>query len=123
MGVALQACTLPGSSGVAREIAEGTMELGLGIHGEPGAHTAKTTSADEVVETLMTSIFAQNEKIGKLSEGSNVALMVNSLGATPLMELYVAAPRRVLVACGREENKRHARIRRHVHECDRYERF
>lgn len=91
MGVALQACTLPGSSGVAREIAEGTMELGLGIHGEPGAHTAKTTSADEVVETLMTSIFAQNEKIGKLSEGSNVALMVNSLGATPLMELYVAA--------------------------------
>ena len=91
MGVALQACTLPGSTGVAREIAEGTMELGLGIHGEPGASTAKVTSVDEIVGTLLTNIFAQNEKLSKLPEGSKVALMVNSLGATPLMELYIAA--------------------------------
>lgn len=91
MGVALEACTLPGSSGVAREIPEGTMELGLGIHGEPGARTAKVASCDEVVETLLTSVFERNEKLGKLGENSKVALMVNSLGATPLMELYVAA--------------------------------
>lgn len=91
MGVALQACTLPGSTGVAREIAEGTMELGLGIHGEPGASTAEVTNADEIVGTLLTNIFAQNEKLSKLPEGSKVALMVNSLGATPLMELYIAA--------------------------------
>ena len=68
MGVALQACTLPGSTGVAREIAEGTMELGLGIHGEPGASTAKVTSVDEIVGTLLTNIFAQNEKLSKLPE-------------------------------------------------------
>jgi len=91
MGVALEACTLPGSSGVAREIPEGTMELGLGIHGEPGARTAKMTSCDEVVETLLTNVFERNEKLSKLGENSKVALMVNSLGATPLMELYVAA--------------------------------
>ena len=62
------------------------MELGLGIHGEPGASTAKVTSVDEIVGTLLTNIFAQNEKLSKLPEGSKVALMVNSLGATPLME-------------------------------------
>ena len=80
---------------VAREIAEGTMELGLGIHGEPGASTAKVTSVDEIVGTLLTNIFAQNEKLSKLPEGSKVALMVNSLGATPLMELYIAAALRL----------------------------
>ena len=59
--------------------------------GEPGASTAKVTSVDEIVGTLLTNIFAQNEKLSKLPEGSKVALMVNSLGATPLMELYIAA--------------------------------
>ena len=91
MGVALEACTLPGAGAVAREIPNGTMELGLGIHGEPGASTAKVACADEVAATLLSNIFAQNEALSKLPEGSKVALMVNSLGATPLMELYVAA--------------------------------
>ena len=91
MGVALQACTLPGAPGVAREVPDGEMELGMGIHGEPGATTVKQTGADELAATLLTSIFTENEKISKLSEGSKVALMVNTLGATPLMELYVIA--------------------------------
>ena len=91
MGVALEACTLPGAGSVAREIPDGTMELGLGIHGEPGASTAKTACVDEVTAILLSNIFAQNEALSKLPEGSKVALMVNSLGATPLMELYVAA--------------------------------
>lgn len=91
MGVALQACTLPGAKGVAREIPVGRMELGLGIHGEPGASTADVKSCDEIVGTLLERIFERNEVLSKLQAGAKVGVMVNSLGATPLMELYVAS--------------------------------
>jgi dihydroxyacetone kinase len=91
MGVALQACTLPGAKGVAREIPVGRMELGLGIHGEPGASTANVKSCDEIVGTLLEHIFERNEVLSKLQAGAKVGVMVNSLGATPLMELYVAS--------------------------------
>lgn len=65
------------------------MEFGFGIYGESGAYTVKTMSVDEVVEMFMMSIFVQNEKIGKLSEGLNVVFMVNLFGVILLMELYV----------------------------------
>jgi len=91
MGVATRACTLPGANGVAREIANGRMELGLGIHGEPGAETVEAKGCDEVVGTLLERIFERNATLGKLGPGSKVGVMVNSLGSTPMMELYVAA--------------------------------
>lgn len=84
---------LPGASSAARVIPEGQMELGLGIHGEPGAFTAPTASADEVVAQLLETI--TDKARGYMScldtgEGK-VAVMVNSLGATSAMELHVAA--------------------------------
>ena len=93
MGVATSAHSLPGASAPARVIPEGEMEMGLGIHGEPGAFNAPAAKANEVVAQLLEKI--TDKERGYMScletgEGK-VAVMVNSLGATPPTELHVAA--------------------------------
>ncbi|MFC4598145.1 dihydroxyacetone kinase subunit DhaK [Cohnella hongkongensis] len=85
MGVALSPCTLPQTGKPAFELAGDEMEIGLGIHGEPGMERGKLATADEVAERLLTGILGELE----LSRGDRVAVLVNGLGSTTMMELFV----------------------------------
>ena len=87
MGVALGSCTLPAAGKPNFTLAADEVELGLGIHGEPGVRKAPLASADELVQTLLAAIIAQRG----LGRGSRVALLVNGLGSTPPLELSIVA--------------------------------
>lgn len=84
MGMAMSACTLPAVGKPGFVLADDEMEVGMGIHGEPGIERTSIKSAKETAEILL-------EKILKDYDYSNseVALLVNGIGATPLMELYI----------------------------------
>ena len=85
MGVALSPCSLPQTRVPNFEIGPDEMEIGLGIHGEPGVRRGPLESADAVVDALMDAILGEMTP----ERGERVAVLVNSLGATPPMELYV----------------------------------
>jgi phosphoenolpyruvate---glycerone phosphotransferase subunit DhaK len=85
MGMALTSCTVPAAGKPGFSIPEDEMEIGMGIHGEPGTHRAKIAEADSVASQLLSLVV---NDLG-LQEGDRVAVMINSLGATPQMELYV----------------------------------
>ena len=85
MGVAMSACTLPEIGKPSFEIAEDEMELGMGIHGEPGIHRGKIMTADEVARIMVDTILADME----IPAGSRVAVLVNLLGSTALEEGYI----------------------------------
>ncbi|PZW44864.1 homodimeric dihydroxyacetone kinase [Humitalea rosea] len=87
MGVALGACILPAAGRPGFELEPGEMELGLGIHGEPGVHRAPLGSARDVAAILLEMILTELAP----DAGSSVALLVNGLGGTPPMELAVMA--------------------------------
>ena len=87
MGVALTPCTLPGASEPGFTLGESEVELGLGIHGEPGISKALLEPADRMTDRLLDTILADM----RLSCGDRVVLLVNSLGATPMMELALVA--------------------------------
>ncbi|BBU32417.1 dihydroxyacetone kinase subunit DhaK (plasmid) [Burkholderia sp. THE68] len=85
MGVGLSPTILPAAGKPTFTLPDGEMEIGIGIHGEPGTHRGKLESADAIAERLTGQI------VGDLAapKGSRVALLVNGLGATPLEELYL----------------------------------
>ena len=85
LGVALAPCSLPQTRRANFEIGAGEMEIGMGIHGEPGMRREALRPADAVVDEIMDAILAE---MGA-ARGERVAVLVNSLGATPLMELYI----------------------------------
>ncbi|NRT88008.1 dihydroxyacetone kinase subunit DhaK [Clostridium beijerinckii] len=85
MGMAISSCIVPAAGKPNFTLGENEMEIGMGIHGEPGTHREEIKTADEITEHLMSKIL---EDI-KLSSGEEVAVMVNGLSATPLMELYI----------------------------------
>ena len=85
VGVALSPCSLPHTLRHNFEIGDDEMEIGMGIHGEPGISRETLKSADVVVDDIMDRIFAEMPA----GRGDRVAVLVNSLGSTPLMELYV----------------------------------
>jgi dihydroxyacetone kinase, DhaK subunit len=85
MGMAISSCIVPAAGKPNFTLGENEMEIGMGIHGEPGTHREEIKTADEITEHLMTKIL---EDI-KLSSGEEVAVMVNGLSSTPLMELYI----------------------------------
>lgn len=85
MGVALGACSLPQTGTPNFEIGAEDMEIGMGIHGEPGMRRAPLASADAVVDILMEPILAELE----LHDGDRVAVLVNGLGATTQLELFL----------------------------------
>jgi dihydroxyacetone kinase-like protein len=85
VGVALEACSMPQTQRPNFEIGADDIEFGMGIHGEPGVIREKMISADEIVDRVMDRILAEMNA----AEGSRVAVLVNSFGATPMMELYV----------------------------------
>ncbi|KAG8488102.1 hypothetical protein CXB51_018669 [Gossypium anomalum] len=92
MGVALSVCTLPGQV-TSDRLGPGKMELGLGIHGEPGAAVADLQPVDEVVTHVLKQILESNYV--PITRGNRVVLMINGLGATPVMELMIAAGKTV----------------------------
>ncbi len=84
MGAAIEPCTVPAAGKPGFELSEDEMEVGIGIHGEPGTHREKVKTADEITDLLLGQILADIDYTG-----SEVAVMVNSSGATPLMELFI----------------------------------
>ncbi|MEE8885346.1 MAG: dihydroxyacetone kinase subunit DhaK [Eubacteriales bacterium] len=84
MGAAIKPCTVPAAGKPGFELAEDEMEVGIGIHGEPGTHREKMKTANETADLLLDKILADIDY-----SGSEVAVMVNGSGATPLMELYI----------------------------------
>lgn len=85
VGVALAPCTLPTVGHPNFTIDAGAMEIGMGIHGEPGVHRGELRPADEVVDTMMAAILEDRP----IDPGSEIAILVNGLGATPREELYI----------------------------------
>ncbi|WP_431324237.1 dihydroxyacetone kinase subunit DhaK [Rhizobium sp. YTU87027] len=86
MGVALSPCSLPQTLKPNFLIGEDEMEIGMGIHGEPGVARGPLRSADEVTDQLLDGILGE---MGAAETGDRVAVLVNSLGSTPMMELYI----------------------------------
>lgn len=84
MGLALDACTLPEVGHPGFVLAEDEMEFGMGIHGEPGIYREKLVTAGEIADTLLLKLFEDLDY-----DGSEVAVMINGLGSTPMMELYI----------------------------------
>lgn len=84
MGAAISPCTIPAAGKPGFELADDEMEVGIGIHGEPGTNREKILSADEITDKLLEKILADIDYVG-----SEVAVMVNGSGATPLMELFI----------------------------------
>ena len=89
MGVSFSAGTSPAVGKPSFELAENEMELGLGIHGEPGVKRTRLQPADQLTETLLTEILRH----GSFGEEKRVAIMINNLGATTEMELAIVARR------------------------------
>ena len=84
MGMALTSCTVPAAGKPTFDIAEDEMEIGVGIHGEPGRHREKLASAHEIAEMLVDPILHDLD-----FTGAPAIVFVNGLGGTPLIELYL----------------------------------
>ncbi|WP_413711356.1 dihydroxyacetone kinase subunit DhaK [Rhizobium sp. Rhizsp82] len=89
MGVALGPCSLPQTRKPNFELGENEMEIGMGIHGEPGVERGPLKSANEITDQLLDKILPEMNA----ARGDRVAVLVNGLGATPLMELYIMMAR------------------------------
>jgi dihydroxyacetone kinase-like protein len=96
MGVALSSCTVPAAGKPTFQIGADEMEMGVGIHGEPGRRRVKMASADDIAAELTGAIL----KDLSLKAGQEVLLLVNGFGGTPMLELYlmVNAVRKVLAS-------------------------
>lgn len=84
MGMAIKPCIVPASGRPGFELSDDEMEVGIGIHGEPGTHREQIKPADEIVDMLLDKILADLDYTG-----SEVAVMINGAGGTPLMELFI----------------------------------
>ncbi len=91
MGVALAACTVPHAGTPSFELTDQEIEIGIGIHGEPGRHRIAMESADGITSRLLEPIVADLS----LERGDKVLIMVNGMGGTPASELYIVYRRAV----------------------------
>jgi dihydroxyacetone kinase len=98
MGVALSPCEVPGAGRRSFELGEDEMEIGLGLHGEPGVRRGPLMTADETAQVLVDTILGDMDD----PSGHDLALLVNGLGGTAQLDLYILyrAARRVLEAAG-----------------------
>jgi dihydroxyacetone kinase-like protein len=98
MGVALTPCIVPEVGKPGFTIGDDEMEIGMGIHGEPGIHRGQLKPAADVVDTMMSAIL----KDLPFRKDDEVAVLINGLGATPKEELYIAYHRidQILKECG-----------------------
>jgi dihydroxyacetone kinase-like protein len=85
MGMALTSCTVPHAGEPTFELGDDEMEIGIGIHGEPGRHRMTLESADQITERLLTPIVEDLP----FEHGDRTLLFVNGMGGTPLIELYI----------------------------------
>lgn len=85
MGMSLKPCMVPTTGKLSFELPEDEVEIGLGIHGEPGTHREKMQDANAHVDYLLDKILKESE----LSENDELAVLVNGLGETTLIELYI----------------------------------
>ncbi len=85
IGVALTPCTVPQVGKPTFSVGENEMEIGMGIHGEPGVHRGPLQSADAIADTMLDHLLAN----GAVGRGARVSVLVNSLGATPVEELLI----------------------------------
>jgi dihydroxyacetone kinase-like protein len=85
MGLALTACTPPAKGAPLFELGDDEIEMGVGIHGEPGRRRMQMAPADELVDALLDAVVADLP----YAKGDRVALMINGLGGTPISELYI----------------------------------
>src|SRR6478672_4925122 len=85
MGVALTSCTVPAAGTPTFDLAENEMELGVGIHGEPGRKRVPLATAKEIAELVVEPVLSDLP----FNDGDSVIAFVNGLGGTPLIELYV----------------------------------
>jgi dihydroxyacetone kinase-like protein len=98
MGVALSSCTVPAAGKPTFALANDEMEMGVGIHGEPGRRREKLTPADAIADEMVGAIIKDLAP----KPGAEVLLLVNGFGGTPAMELYVMvnSAQRILDAHG-----------------------
>ncbi len=98
MGIALTSCTVPAAGKPTFELGADEMEVGVGIHGEPGRRRSKLVSAAAIADEMLAAIVRDLDP----APGAEVLLLVNGFGGTPLMELYlmVDAARRNLIGRG-----------------------
>jgi len=85
MGMALTSCIVPHAGKPTFDLPEDEMEIGIGIHGEPGRIRTKLKNADAITETLLGPIMEDLP----FKRGNEVLLFVNSMGGTPLLELFI----------------------------------
>ncbi|OCJ47309.1 dihydroxyacetone kinase [Agrobacterium rubi] len=85
VGVALEPCSMPQTRRYNFDIGPDDIEYGMGIHGEPGVASEKMSTADAIVDKVLDHIFSEMKPVA----GDRVAVLVNSFGGTPLMELYI----------------------------------
>ncbi|KKB09879.1 dihydroxyacetone kinase subunit DhaK [Devosia chinhatensis] len=85
IGVALSSCQVPGAAAPNFQIANDEIEMGMGIHGEPGIWRGKLKPAGELVEEMVERLLVELPEV----EGKRVSVLVNGLGATPLDELFI----------------------------------
>jgi dihydroxyacetone kinase-like protein len=85
MGVAFTSCTVPAAGRATFEISDDDMEIGVGIHGEPGRRREKLQRADAIVEELLSAILRELQP----SPEAELLVHVNGFGGTPLLELYM----------------------------------
>src|SRR5512143_444001 len=103
MGVALSPCEVPGAGRLSFELGDDEMEIGLGLHGEPGVRRGPLMSADETGQVLVETILADMD----VPSGHDVALLVNGLGGTAQLDLYILyrSARRALDAAGNQVSR------------------
>src|SRR5262249_40175723 len=85
MGMALTSCIPPAKGSALFELGDDEVEMGVGIHGEPGRRRAKARSANEMIDDLLEAVVTDLP----YESGDRVAVMVNGLGGTPISELYL----------------------------------
>ncbi len=86
MGVALSPCTVPAAGRPTFEVPDGQMEIGMGIHGEPGVRRGPLEPVDQIVDAIVDALLADLPH----ARGDRLDVLVNGLGATPVEELYIA---------------------------------
>jgi dihydroxyacetone kinase-like protein len=103
MGIGLSPTILPTTAKPSFDLPDGEMEVGIGIHGEPGFHRGPLETADKIADRIVAALVQDLE----LAAGDRVAVLVNGMGATPLEELYVLYRRvyQILAGLGVEVSK------------------
>ena len=105
MGIGLSPTILPTTAQPSFDLPDGEMEVGIGIHGEPGFHRGPLETADKIADRIVAALVHDLE----LASGDRVAVLVNGMGATPLEELYVLYRRvyQILAGLGVQVSKKY----------------